>query len=103
MIMYLIFNFQPSDTIPSVDLHEETPDNVVNLRECSRGKKIVLIAVPGAFTPVCTEVKCFEIIHYKQQGFSVSLTLLKSFYFWYKKLLNNKLLLLDDNNVYQVE
>ncbi|XP_044748121.1 peroxiredoxin-5, mitochondrial [Coccinella septempunctata] len=43
------------DSIPSVDLFEDTPMNKVNLSELSKGKKIVLFAVPGAFTPGCSK------------------------------------------------
>jgi len=41
------------DTLPSIELHESSPKDVVNIAELAAGKKIVLFAVPGAFTPGC--------------------------------------------------
>ncbi|KAG5895772.1 hypothetical protein JTB14_001620 [Gonioctena quinquepunctata] len=46
---------QLGDTIPSVDLYENSPTNIVNLAKLSSGKKIILFAVPGAFTPGCSK------------------------------------------------
>lgn len=43
------------DKLPSVDLFENLPTNKVNLVDASRGKKIVVFAVPGAFTPGCSK------------------------------------------------
>ncbi|XP_050308079.1 peroxiredoxin-5, mitochondrial [Anthonomus grandis grandis] len=43
------------DTLPSVDLFEDLPTNKVNLAELAKGKKIILFAVPGAFTPGCSK------------------------------------------------
>nr|AGJ03548.1 peroxiredoxin-5 [Palaemon carinicauda] len=43
------------DEIPSVDLYEETPANTVNLRDVSAGRKVLVFAVPGAFTPGCSK------------------------------------------------
>ncbi|XP_064094312.1 LOW QUALITY PROTEIN: peroxiredoxin-5, mitochondrial-like [Macrobrachium nipponense] len=43
------------DEIPSVDVYEETPANAVNLRDVSAGRKILIFAVPGAFTPGCSK------------------------------------------------
>lgn len=43
------------DEIPSVDLYEDTPANTVNLRDVSAGRKILIFAVPGAFTPGCSK------------------------------------------------
>ena len=43
------------DKIPSVTLKQLTPEGVkeVTTDEIFRGKKVVLFAVPGAFTPAC--------------------------------------------------
>lgn len=41
------------DALPSVQLHEGSPKTTVNVRELFAGKKGVLFAVPGAFTPGC--------------------------------------------------
>ncbi|KAK9738610.1 Redoxin [Popillia japonica] len=43
------------DSLPNVDLFEETPANKVNIAQLSQGKKIVIFAVPGAFTPGCSK------------------------------------------------
>lgn len=43
------------DKLPSVDLYEDTPMNKVNLASNSAGKKIIIFAVPGAFTPGCSK------------------------------------------------
>ncbi|XP_026463930.1 peroxiredoxin-5, mitochondrial [Ctenocephalides felis] len=43
------------DKIPSVDLFEDTPANKVNIANLAAGKKVVLFAVPGAFTPGCSK------------------------------------------------
>ncbi|XP_014214768.1 peroxiredoxin-5, mitochondrial [Copidosoma floridanum] len=43
------------DKLPSVDLYEDTPTNKVNLAELSADKKIIIFAVPGAFTPGCSK------------------------------------------------
>ncbi|KAI4462845.1 peroxiredoxin [Holotrichia oblita] len=43
------------DALPNIDLFEETPANKVNIAKLSEGKKIVIFAVPGAFTPGCSK------------------------------------------------
>ena len=45
------------DRIPSVTLKQLTPEGVKEFTtdEIFRGKRIVLIAVPGAFTPACSQ------------------------------------------------
>jgi glutaredoxin/glutathione-dependent peroxiredoxin len=45
------------DRIPSVALKQLTPEGVkeVATDDIFRGKRIVLIAVPGAFTPACSQ------------------------------------------------
>jgi len=43
------------DKLPSVDLYEDIPTNKVNLAQLSVGKKIIIFAVPGAFTPGCSK------------------------------------------------
>lgn len=49
--MYL----QVGDKIPSIDLYEDSPANKINIADLCNGKKIVLFAVPGAFTPGCSK------------------------------------------------
>ncbi|CAK9795942.1 Peroxiredoxin-5, mitochondrial [Anthophora quadrimaculata] len=43
------------DKLPAIDLFEDTPANKVNLAKIAAGKKIVVFAVPGAFTPGCSK------------------------------------------------
>lgn len=47
---------QVGDTLPSINLTTMTSEGPkpVSLIELSEGKKIVLFAVPGAFTPTCS-------------------------------------------------
>ncbi len=48
-------SIQPGDTIPSIEvsiLREGT--EIVNTRELFADRKVVLFAVPGAFTPTCS-------------------------------------------------
>ena len=44
------------EAIPSVDIHTKTEDGVdtINTAEYCAGRKVVLFAVPGAFTPTCS-------------------------------------------------
>lgn len=48
---------QPGQTIPAATLSELTKDGMVNhtTSELFANKKVVLFAVPGAFTPTCSE------------------------------------------------
>lgn len=43
------------DKLPSVELYENSPGNKVNILDVCKGKKVVLFAVPGAFTPGCSK------------------------------------------------
>lgn len=43
------------DSLPNLDLFEDLPTNKVNLAKLSAGKKIIVFAVPGAFTPGCSK------------------------------------------------
>ncbi|XP_015601491.1 peroxiredoxin-5, mitochondrial [Cephus cinctus] len=62
------------DKLPSVDLYEETPANKVNLAQLAAGKKIIIFAVPGAFTPGCSKTHLPGYIQkaneLKSKGFS---------------------------------
>ena len=48
---------QVGDRLPAVNLKKLTPDGIkdVPITEVTKGKKVVLFAVPGAFTPTCSE------------------------------------------------
>ncbi|XP_059811161.1 peroxiredoxin-5, mitochondrial [Hypanus sabinus] len=41
--------------LPSVEVHEGDPHCVVNIAELFKGKKGILIGVPGAYTPTCSK------------------------------------------------
>lgn len=43
------------DTLPSVEVEEGKPGETVNVLDLFKGKKGILFAVPGAFTPTCSE------------------------------------------------
>merc|ERR1719490_141161 len=43
------------DTLPSIEVDESKPGDAVNVLELFKGKKGILFAVPGAFTPTCSE------------------------------------------------
>lgn len=47
---------QVGDSLPSVEVNEDSPATKVNVRDLFADKTGILIAVPGAFTPACTEV-----------------------------------------------
>ncbi len=49
-------NVQVGDELPSVECHEGSPATKVNIKELFAGKKGILFAVPGAFTPGCSKV-----------------------------------------------
>ncbi len=42
--------------LPSFELQEGTPSTVHNMAELFKGKKGIIFAVPGAFTPGCSKV-----------------------------------------------
>jgi glutaredoxin/glutathione-dependent peroxiredoxin len=48
---------QVGDRLPAVSLKQLTPDGIkdVSIADLTRGKKVVLFAVPGAFTPTCSD------------------------------------------------
>jgi peroxiredoxin len=48
---------QVGDRLPAVSLKQLTPEGIkdVPITELTSGKKVVLFAVPGAFTPTCSE------------------------------------------------
>jgi glutaredoxin/glutathione-dependent peroxiredoxin len=48
---------QVGDRLPAVNLKQLTADGIkdVPITDLTRGKKVVLFAVPGAFTPTCSE------------------------------------------------
>ncbi|KZS17002.1 Peroxiredoxin-5, mitochondrial [Daphnia magna] len=53
--MTLLWLTMCGDKLPNVYLHENTPDSKVNISELAAGKKVVIVGVPGAFTPCCSK------------------------------------------------
>ena len=47
---------QVGDRLPEGELHETVPENKHKVSELFAGKKAILFAVPGAFTPACSNV-----------------------------------------------
>lgn len=47
-------SIQVGDRLPTGQLHENTPGNVHEVEQLFAGKKSILFAVPGAFTPGCS-------------------------------------------------
>jgi len=47
---------QPGDKVPSLTLYQKTADGVgkISTDEIFKGKKVVVFALPGAFTPTCS-------------------------------------------------
>lgn len=56
--------FQEGDSIPNVNLYEDNPTNAVNLAGIAANKKIIILGVPGAFTPGCSKVKRIKFLNY---------------------------------------
>ena len=46
---------QVGEKLPAIRLHEGNPGNQVDMAELFKGKKGVVFAVPGAFTPGCSK------------------------------------------------
>lgn len=55
--LFLDVDLKVGDKLPSVELAEGTPNGKVNIADLFKGKKGVIFAVPGAFTPGCSKVK----------------------------------------------
>jgi len=52
------------DTLPSVDVAENSPGNKINLSQ-QIGKKALIIGVPAAFSPSCSDTHIPGFIHHK--------------------------------------
>ena len=46
-------SLQIGEAFPDVRLDENTPDNKVGTSDALSGKKVVVVGIPGAFTPTC--------------------------------------------------
>jgi peroxiredoxin len=56
---------QVGDRLPATNLKRLTADGIkdVSVAELTQGKKVVLFAVPGAFTPTCSEKHLPGFLH----------------------------------------
>lgn len=53
--MLTFFQVQVGDAVPDVELHEDSPGNKVNLaKELAEGEGLI-IGVPAAFSPGCSD------------------------------------------------
>ena len=41
----------PGAKIPSLDMHSGFPPDMVNMAEHTKGRKVFVVGLPGAFTP----------------------------------------------------
>lgn len=57
--MFTVFAIprQVGEQLPAVEVQEGEPGNKVAMDQLFKGKKGVLFAVPGAFTPGCSKVE----------------------------------------------
>ncbi|KAH8367597.1 hypothetical protein KR200_011134 [Drosophila serrata] len=49
------------DSLPAVDLFEDSPANKINTGDLVNGKKVIIFGVPGAFTPGCSKVCSYSL------------------------------------------
>ncbi|XP_061660020.1 peroxiredoxin-5, mitochondrial [Syngnathoides biaculeatus] len=52
---FLKMPIKVGDALPAVEVHEGKPETKVAMNELFKGKKGILFAVPGAFTPGCSK------------------------------------------------
>lgn len=58
LVAYIALNPQQvGEHLPAVEVQEGEPGNKVAMDQLFKGKKGVLFAVPGAFTPGCSKVE----------------------------------------------
>ncbi|KAK7103818.1 peroxiredoxin-5, mitochondrial-like [Littorina saxatilis] len=64
------------DSLPDVNLYEGSPDNVIPARELYKGKRGVIFAVVGAFSPGCTNSHIPDYLELhdkiKEEGYMIS-------------------------------
>lgn len=56
VVVISLLYIQIGDSLPNIKLYEDSPDNSISASELYKGKRGVLFAVVGAFTPGCTNV-----------------------------------------------
>jgi len=47
----LAFAAKVGDKVPSVNLHSGFPPDMVNVADYTKGKNVIMVGLPGAFTP----------------------------------------------------
>lgn len=59
LFSFIVFSIPPQvgESLPAVEVQEGEPKNKVSMDQLFKGKKGVLFAVPGAFTPGCSKVR----------------------------------------------
>ncbi len=55
-IFEILFIIKVGSKLPAAELFEDSPANKVNIQDIFANKKGILIGVPGAFTPTCSNV-----------------------------------------------
>uniref|UniRef100_A0A0B6ZY61 Peroxiredoxin-5 n=1 Tax=Arion vulgaris TaxID=1028688 RepID=A0A0B6ZY61_9EUPU len=67
---------QVGETLPDVNLFEGSPNNAISTRQLYKGKRGVLFAVVGAFTPGCTNTHIPDYLSlyekFKEEGYIIS-------------------------------
>ncbi|RUS72994.1 hypothetical protein EGW08_019242 [Elysia chlorotica] len=68
--------FRVGDTLPDVNLFENSPDNPIPASTLYKGKRGILFAVVGAFTPGCTNTHIPDYLSlyekFKEEGYMIS-------------------------------
>ena len=68
-------SIQVGDRLPAGQLHENTPSNIHEVEELFAGKKSIVFAVPGAFTPGCSKTHLPSYLarfdDFKSQGYDL--------------------------------
>jgi len=69
--------FQVGDSLPSVDLFEDSPANKINTGDLVNGKKVIIFGVPGAFTPGCSKVRNIIPSYTARKDYTIGYRLLR--------------------------
>lgn len=64
LFSFIVFSIPPQvgESLPAVEVQEGEPKNKVSVDQLFKGKKGVLFAVPGAFTPGCSKVRYLPFV-----------------------------------------
>jgi hypothetical protein len=52
----------PGAKIPSIELHRGFPPEMINIADYVKGRKVAVVGLPAAFTPVCVICMIFASI-----------------------------------------